>query len=91
MRKLPENSNRVKVKINGEDYFLKGSASQEYIKKVASYVDEKFRLISKLHPELGRVDLAVLTAIQIADEYFTLKAEYEEFLKLFDEEKKDKR
>ncbi|MCG0274542.1 MAG: cell division protein ZapA [Thermosediminibacteraceae bacterium] len=78
---------RVKVEICGEDYYIKGSASEEYIRQLANYVDQKMKLLSKVNPRLSRVNLAVLTALNIADEYFKIKAEYDEFLELFEEEK----
>lgn len=78
---------RVKVEICGENYYIKGSASEEYIKQLAKYVDQKMKLLLKLNPRLSRINLAVVTALNIADEYFKLKAEYEEFLELFDKEK----
>lgn len=78
---------RVRVEICGENYYIKGSASEEYIKELAKYVDQKMKLLLKLNPRLSRINLAVLTALNIADEYFKLRAEYEEFLELFDEEK----
>ncbi|KXG77657.1 Cell division protein ZapA [Fervidicola ferrireducens] len=86
MEKEPDVT-RVKVEICGENYYIKGSASEEYIKQLAKYVDQKMKLLLKLNPRLSRINLAVLTALNIADEYFKLKAEYEEFLELFDEEK----
>ncbi|MFO7152875.1 MAG: cell division protein ZapA [Bacillota bacterium] len=78
---------RVRVEICGENYYIKGSASEEYIKQLAKYVDEKMKLLSELNPRLSRINLAVLAALNIADEYFKLKAEYEEFLEVFGEEK----
>lgn len=80
--------NRVKVKINGEDYYIKGTVSEEYIKQVAQYVDRKMYNLEKNNPELSRTHLAVLTAINITDELFKLKQEYDEFLTAFDRDTK---
>lgn len=76
--------NRVKVNINGEDYYIKGTAPEEYIKRVAKYVDKKMYELESKHPNLSRSKLAVLTAINITDELFKLRQEYEEFLITFD-------
>ncbi|ADL08150.1 cell division protein ZapA [Thermosediminibacter oceani] len=78
---------RVKVEINGENYYIKGAASEEHIKQIAAYVDQKMRSLSKANPRLNRINLAVLTAINIADEFLRLKAEYDEFLELLEDEK----
>jgi len=76
--------NRVKVRISGEDYYIKGQASEEYIKRVAQYVDNKMYDLEKKYPNLSRTKLAVLTALNITDDLFKLKQEYEEFLTTFD-------
>jgi len=81
--------NRVKVKINGEDYYIKGTASEEYIKRVAKYVDKKMYDLEKNNPNLSRTRLAVLAAINITDELLQLKQEYEEFLMTFDGDTKE--
>ena len=65
--------NRVKVNINGEDYYIKGTAPEEYIKRVAKYVDKKMYELESKHPNLSRSKLAVLTAINITDELFKLR------------------
>jgi len=81
--------NRVKVNINGEDYYIKGTASEDYIKRVAKYVDKKMYELEQKYTNLSRTKLAVLAAINIADELFRLKQEYEEFLTTFDASAKE--
>ena len=80
--------NRVKVRINGEDYYVKGTVPTEYIKKVANYVDRKMSDLSQNYPDLSRTRIAVLAALNITDELLRLKQEYEEFLTTFDDESK---
>lgn len=88
MIKMPNKANsinRVKVSINGEDYYIKGSVPIEHIQQVARYLDKKMSDLSRNHSELSRTKLAVLAALNITDELFRLKKEYEEFLSAFDE------
>ena len=80
--------NRVKVRINGEDYYVKGTVPTEYIKQVADYVDRIMSDLSQNYPDLSRTRIAVLAALNITDELLRLKQEYEEFLTTFDEELK---
>jgi len=80
--------NRVKVKINGEDYYIKGTVSEEYIKQVAQYVDKKIYDLGKNYSNLSRTRMAVLAALNITDELFRLKQEYDEFLTTFDSDTK---
>lgn len=67
--------NTVTVKINGVEYNLKGRENQEYLLQVAKYVDGKFREISSNNSKLSTTAVAVLSALNVADEYF--KAEEE--------------
>lgn len=80
--------NRVTVNIYGKTYTVRGNAPAEWIAKVANYVDQKMRDIAGRHVYLDTTKIAVLAALNLADEYFRLKKEYEELLQLLDEEGK---
>ena len=62
--------NRVEVRIAGKDYILVGSATDEYIQKIALYVDKKMSEIMKANHKLSTSMAAVLTALNVADDYF---------------------
>lgn len=64
--------NRVEVRIAGKDYTLVGVESDEYIQKVGLYVDKKMTEILKSNNKLSTSMAAVLTAINVADDYFKL-------------------
>lgn len=81
--------NRVKVKINGEYYYLKGTAPAEHIEKLAAYVDEKVTFVGENYPRLSTVNVTILAALLITEDLFQLKQEYEEFLDTFDAKRKD--
>ena len=70
-------SNRVVVKICGEDYTLLTEDPAEYTQKVGAYVGEKMQEILS-EARVGRLDAAVLAAMNIADELFKLKASDEQ-------------
>lgn len=88
MKSRSEQINRVKVKIDGEDYCIKGAVPEEHIKRTASFVNKKIVDLSESHPYLSRNKIAVLAALNIADELFRLNEEYEELLQLLDAETK---
>ncbi len=75
---LVEPKNRAHVKIYGEEYTMRGSASPDYMKRVAHYVDEKMRQIGQANTRLGISRIAVLTAVNLADELFLLRKELQE-------------
>jgi len=77
-----ENKNRVQVRIYGEDYMMKSDAAPDYIKRVAHYVDEKMRQVSQGNSRLGLSKLAVLTAVNLADELFRVRKELRELEEL---------
>ncbi|MBS4023555.1 MAG: cell division protein ZapA [Dethiobacter sp.] len=79
-----DQKNRISVKIYGEEYTMKGAASPEYMKRLAQYVDEQMRQISKVNRRLGVNKVAVLTAVNMADELFRVRQELHEMEMLLD-------
>lgn len=69
--KDPQNAS-VRVEIFDQAYNLRGS-NPEYILKLAEYVDLKMRAVAAATNTIDTVRLAVLAALNIADEYHLLK------------------
>lgn len=65
----------VNVDIYGSQYKLKGHSSVEYMKSIASSIDEIMHKLAKNFPVLDTHKLAVLTAVQISEEVFRLRRE----------------
>jgi cell division protein ZapA len=93
--------NKVEVRIAGKDYTLVGVESDEYIRKVAVYVDKKLNEIMKVNNRLSTSMASVLTAVNVADDFFKayesehklkteLKKHQEEIQQLKDEQKRIK-
>ena len=70
-------SNSIRVEIYDQTYHLRGS-DREYIAQLAAYVDSKMRLISQHASTVDSLKVAVLAALNIADELHVLKRKYEE-------------
>jgi cell division protein ZapA len=79
--------NKIKVEILGEVYTLKGTANSDYIAALAHYVDQKMKQVSSKNPHLPLSKIAVLTAFNIADELSKLQEDYDNLIKLIEEEK----
>ena len=62
----------VRVEIFDQAYNLRGSDA-EYILKLAEYVDSKMRAVAEATNTIDTARLAVLAALNIADEYHLLK------------------
>jgi len=69
-------SGSVRVEIFDQVYNLRGSDA-DYILKLAEYVDSKMRAVSEQTATVDSVRLAVLAALNIADEYHLLKQRLE--------------
>lgn len=82
-------SNKVSVKIYGQEYVISGQKSREHIIKVAAYVDNKMHEIANAAPSCSVTDLAVLSAVNVADETFDCRDEVEELKKLNAQLEKD--
>jgi cell division protein ZapA len=75
----------VRVQILGEEHLIKGDASAEYIKKLAHEVDTHLRKVQHNNPTLPRHKVAILAALNLADELEKLRLEHNELLKLMEE------
>lgn len=84
-QKEKKNKNKFNVTIFDEQYVIKGEAEQAYIEKVASYVDNKMELIAERNTMLSAKQIAVLVALNLADEYLQLRHDYDELIKLLNE------
>lgn len=72
--------NIVTVKINGIEYNLKGDEREEYLHKVAGYVDKKVKNILENNRKLSTSSAAILSAVNVVDDMFKKQKEYEEFI-----------
>ncbi len=64
----------VYVDVNGQRYPIRTTLEQRYVHELAAYVDRKMRLAGEASPSSDTVGLAVLTALNIADEVFRARA-----------------
>ncbi len=67
----------VRVEIFDQEYRVKGSLDPEYLEVLAKYVDGKMRSIATRSHNVDSVRVAVLAALNIADEYHQMKSKYE--------------
>jgi cell division protein ZapA len=65
----------IRVNIFGTEYPIKGDTDPAYIREVADYVDQKMRSIAKNVPMQSSLKVAILAALNIADELFKARAD----------------
>jgi cell division protein ZapA len=63
-------SSVVTVEIAGQRYPIRSSLDERYVAELAAYVDQKMRAASSAAPASDTLGLAVLVALNIADEFF---------------------
>lgn len=73
-----DEKNRISVMIMGEEYVLKGTSSPEEMYNVGRYVDRLMRTLAEKNMQMSRHKIAVLTALNLADELLRLKEEIQQ-------------
>jgi cell division protein ZapA len=68
----------MKVEIFDQTYNVQADGDEDYLRKVASFVDEKMRAVAESTRQVDSTRVAVLTALNIADEFFALRKRHEE-------------
>jgi cell division protein ZapA len=68
----------VTVEIGGQQYPIRSGLDERYVTELAAYVDTKMRAASESAPASDMLGLAVLVALNIADELFRLRAQQSE-------------
>ena len=71
---------KVNIKIKDKEYVVRGSDNRDQIIKAAAYVDSKIKEISDSGKGLTDDKIAVLTALDIAGDYFQLSEEKKDLL-----------
>mgnify|MGYP003418795395 CR=1 FL=1 len=58
----------VTVTIMGRNYTLRAEDDPQYVRMIAAYVDDKMKEIAAVSPRMSTTRLAILAAINLADE-----------------------
>ena len=75
----------IEVTILGQKYTIKGEASEEYIKKLASFVDEKMKEVYNSSPGISPLKAAILDCLNIADELHKFREDQENITRNIEE------
>lgn len=70
--------NKVTVKIYGQEYTISGEKSDEEIRRIAEYVDSRMHLIGRIAADYSGGSIAILSAVNIAEEYFDALSQIEQ-------------
>lgn len=67
----------IRIEIYDQEYNVKGSLNAAYLEELARYVDGKMRSIAAKSHNVDSLRVAVLAALNIADEYHQMKSKFE--------------
>ncbi len=81
---MSENKTRVVVNIFEQEYIVRGEEPAEYIEALAAKIDGMMTRLSK-NTTLQTTQIAILTALNLADELEKIKQKHAELLKLVEE------
>ncbi len=75
---MAEKQNLVHVEVFGQSYAVKAGPDPGYVEKLAAFLDEQMKEVSRSSGAVDSVRVAVLTALNLADECFRLRREVEQ-------------
>jgi len=75
----------IEVDILGQKYTIKGEAPEEYIQKLAAFVDLKLKEVHNSAPNIAPLKAAILASLNIADELHRIREEHEKVTREIEE------
>lgn len=79
---------RLKIKFLDIDYVIKTDAEEDYVQKIASYLEDKVKEISKQESAMVVPRSFLLAMLKITDDYFKVERDFEEFKERAEERSK---
>ena len=70
---------RLKIRFLDNDYTIKTDAEEEYVQKIASFIEDKVREVSKVDSSTVVPRSFLLAMLKITDDYFRVEKDFEEF------------
>ena len=64
----------VHVEVHGQKYPIRTELDPKYVEDLANFVEARMALAAKSSPSSDAVGLAILTALNITDEFFRTRA-----------------
>jgi cell division protein ZapA len=71
---MADKPNLIHVEIFGQSYAVQAGADPGYLEQVAAHVDAQMREVSRAAGAVDSVRIAVLAALNIADELFRIRS-----------------
>lgn len=79
----------TEVSIMGQKFMVKSDSGDDYVEEVAGYVDQKINEVIQSTRSVASLNVAILAAMNIADEFLRLKRDRKEKLTTVEKRVKD--
>ena len=66
----------MRVEIFGQSYNVRGEEARAHIEELARYVDSRMKAVAESMPGSDSLKVAILAALNVADELFTLERKH---------------
>ena len=70
---------RLKIKFLNTEYVIKTDADEEYVQKIASYLEDKVKETSEKDSNVPVPQSFLVAMLKITDDYFKLGRDFDEF------------
>jgi cell division protein ZapA len=78
MAKARPGDGPVKIEIFDQTYNVQADGDEAYLRELAAFVDEKMRTVAEATRQVDSMRVAVLSALNIADELFALRKRHQQ-------------
>jgi len=77
--------NKLNVEIGGQSLTVASDDEEGYVRELAHFVDAKMHEVAERGKAAGTLPVAILAALNIADELYKLRREHEQWCQQVDE------
>ena len=77
---------RFDIKVIGQEFSVLSDKGDEYVSKIVQHINERAREIGDASEDVTTSDIAILVALNIAEELFRVRGEKEELYSRFEGE-----
>jgi cell division protein ZapA len=75
---------RFNIKVMGQEFSVLSDRGEEYVDNVVKFLNDKAKDIGSASKDISTLGIAILVALNVADELFRLKEEKEDFYSLLE-------
>ncbi len=74
---MPKSPEPIQVEIYDQEYSVRGEMDAAYLQQLGRFLDARMRAVAERTRTVDSLRVAILAALNLADEYHRLKSKYE--------------